>query len=151
MIGLETGTPLFVLLAGFVIGQGAVTVIDLLGFLGRKSPYWTETTIRAHKVTKPLIWIGMTLVVIGLFLTYSKFGTPDFINIQIISIIVMILNGCFLTFYISPALLKQEKEGKSTQLLSNSMQLKITFSFILSFLSWWGNLFAVAYYITKLF
>jgi hypothetical protein len=33
---------LFVCIAGFVLGLGAVTVIDLHGFLGRKSSYWTE-------------------------------------------------------------------------------------------------------------
>lgn len=31
---------LFILLAGFVIGLGAVTVIDINGFLGRKSVYY---------------------------------------------------------------------------------------------------------------
>ena len=33
---------LFLLIAGFIIGLGAVTVIDLHGFLGRTSSYWTE-------------------------------------------------------------------------------------------------------------
>lgn len=59
---------LFVMLAGFVIGLGAVTVIDLHGFLGRKSAYWTLATTRTHKVTKPLIWLGMSLAVIGGFI-----------------------------------------------------------------------------------
>lgn len=49
------GVGLFLFLAGFVIGLGAVSVIDVLGFLGRTSRYWTEATVRAHKVTKPLI------------------------------------------------------------------------------------------------
>ena len=44
---------LFIFIAGFIIGLGAVTVIDIHGFLGRKSAYWTEATIRTHKVTKP--------------------------------------------------------------------------------------------------
>ena len=56
---------LFILFAGFIIGLGAVTVIDLHGFLGRTSTYWTEATTRTHKVTKPLIWAGMFLVIIG--------------------------------------------------------------------------------------
>ena len=56
---------LYLHLAGFIIGLGAVTVIDLHGFLGRKSPYWTEATTRTHKVTKPLIWLGMTLAIMG--------------------------------------------------------------------------------------
>ena len=53
---------LFIILAGFIIGLGAVTVIDIHGFLGRRSNYWTEATTRTHKVTKPLIWIGITLL-----------------------------------------------------------------------------------------
>jgi hypothetical protein len=44
---------------------GAVTVIDLHGFLGRKSSYWTEATTRTHKVTKPLIWAGLFLQCLG--------------------------------------------------------------------------------------
>ena len=48
---------LFLFLAGFVIGLGAVTVIDLHGFLGGKSAYWTEATTRTHKVANPdLAW-----------------------------------------------------------------------------------------------
>lgn len=56
---------LFILITGFVIGLGAVTVIDIHGFLGRKSAYWTEATTRTHKVTKPLIWIGIILAIVG--------------------------------------------------------------------------------------
>ncbi len=56
---------LFLHLAGFVIGLGAVTVIDLHGFLGRRSAYWTEATTRTHKVTKPLIWAGLILAGTG--------------------------------------------------------------------------------------
>lgn len=61
---------LFVLIAGFIIGLGAVTVIDIHGFLGRKSAYWTEATTRTHKVTKPLIWIGIFLTIAGGMLLY---------------------------------------------------------------------------------
>jgi hypothetical protein len=31
----------FLIISGYIIGLGAVTVIDILGFLGRKSSYWT--------------------------------------------------------------------------------------------------------------
>jgi len=48
----------FVSLAGFILGLGAVTVIDLHGFFAQKSSYWTVATTRTHKITKPLIWIG---------------------------------------------------------------------------------------------
>lgn len=43
-----------IMFMGFIIGLGSVTVIDIHGFLGRTSPYWTEATIRTHKITKPL-------------------------------------------------------------------------------------------------
>ena len=56
---------IFLFITGFVIGLGAVTVIDLHGFLGRTSSYWTEATIRTHNVTKPLIWIGISLAILG--------------------------------------------------------------------------------------
>jgi hypothetical protein len=59
---------LFLLLAGFIIGLGAVTVIDIHGFLGRRSSYWTEATTRAHKVTKPLIWLGIALALLVYYL-----------------------------------------------------------------------------------
>ena len=135
---------LFVTIAGFVIGLGAVTVIDIHGFLGRHSPYWTEATIRTHKVTKPLIWWGMTLVVLGTYLMYTQgvFGF-DFYKVMLAVQAIMVLNGCFLSFVVSPFLLKQESEGRSCELLPQSLQLKISLSFIVSFTSWWGLLLYV--------
>ncbi len=140
---------LFVLFAGFVIGLGAVTVIDLHGFLGRKSSYWTEATIRTHKVTKPLIWIGMLLVIIGGAIIYRGMPLEGIVLMQLISVPVMILNGIFLSFVVSPFLLKQEKEGRSQEFLPASLQVKITLSFIVSFVSWWGNLAAVVWMLTR--
>jgi hypothetical protein len=71
--GVQTcALPIFI--AGFIIGLGAVTVIDLHGFLGRKSSYWTEATIRTHKITKPLIWIGIFLAILGGLITYRDIG-----------------------------------------------------------------------------
>src|SRR5512137_1271169 len=101
---------LFIHLAGFIIGLGAVTVIDLHGFLGRKSPYWTEATTRTHKVTKPLIWIGLLLTIIGGAITYRKTGLTGIPLFQAIIGILLVLNGLFLSFRVSPFLLKREKE-----------------------------------------
>lgn len=140
---------LFVMLAGFVIGLGAVTVIDLHGFLGRKSSYWTLATTRTHKVTKPLIWIGMFLAVIGGFIFYRDYGIDRITLIHLMSIPVMIINGIFLSFSVSPYLLQKEKQGKAEELLSQSWQVKITFSFIISFVLWWGNLFLMVSYLVK--
>ena len=140
---------LFVMLAGFVIGLGAVTVIDLHGFLGRKSSYWTLATTRTHKVTKPLIWIGMFLAVIGGFIFYRDYGIDRITLIHLMSIPVMIINGIFLSFSVSPYLLQKEKQGKVEELLPQSWQVKITFSFIISFVLWWGNLFLLVSYLVK--
>lgn len=140
--------PVFITIAGFVIGLGAVTVIDLHGFLGRKSSYWTEATIRTHKVTKPLIWVGILLVGCGTFLL----GTNDYIQsndfaFRLLIIFFMILNGSFLSFVVSPELLKREREGRSQELLPQKMQNKITVSFVISVLLWWGFL---AYFVNSL-
>lgn len=131
---MENFISLFLIIAGYIIGLGAVTVIDTLGFLGRKSPYWTETTIRAHKVTKPLIWLGTFLILIGNYF-YKNLNTY-----LIYFYIVLVLNGIFLSFYVSPILLDREMKGKQKELLPSSLQIKITISFIISFLTWWGSL-----------
>lgn len=130
---------LFILVAGFIIGLGAVTVIDLHGFLGRKSEYWTLATTRTHKVTKPLIWIGIFLVAIGVTLLYRIHFLSYFeMNIMMDIALMLVVNGFFLSFVISPYLLAKEKEGKSSDLLPQVMQNKIIFSFIISFLGWWS-------------
>lgn len=130
---------LFLTIAGFVIGLGAVTVIDLHGFFGRTSSYWTEATIRTHKITKPLIWLGTFLVLVGHILL-SKQGV--FVEGELASrlavIAILIVNGCFLSFVVSPALIQREKDGKSRELLPASLQHKIMASFVISFLGWWG-------------
>uniref|UniRef100_A0A7C4M356 DUF2269 family protein n=1 Tax=candidate division CPR3 bacterium TaxID=2268181 RepID=A0A7C4M356_UNCC3 len=132
---------LFILIAGYIIGLGAVTVIDLHGFLGRNSPYWTEATIRTHKITKPLIWAGTVLSIIGAFIFYE---TP-FIYYHLIIFFFLVLNGLFLSFVVSPYLIKKEKQGKSKELLPMSFQYKITASFLVSFAGWWGSLLILIY------
>jgi len=63
---------LFLFIAGFIIGLGAVTVIEFHGWLARKSEYWTEATTRTHKITKPLIWLGLFMAIIGGAIFYSN-------------------------------------------------------------------------------
>lgn len=138
---------LFVLIAGFIIGLGAVTVIDIHGFLGRKSTYWTEATTRTHKVTKPMIWAGITLAIIGgiVFYRNAEFKGIPFIHLLIA--IALIINGYFLSFKVSPFLLQREKEGKSGELLPKSWQNKIIASLIVSDIGWWGGLVLLVLYI----
>jgi len=141
--------PLFIIFTGFVIGLGAVTVIDLHGFLGRKSSYWTEATTRTHKVTKPLIWIGMFLIILGGYLFYKDIPIQGILVFHLVSVPIMILNGVFLSFSVSPFLLQREKEGKSRELLPINWQRKITLSFVISFISWWGNLVILIWFISN--
>jgi hypothetical protein len=139
------------LLAGFILGLGAVTVIDLHGFLARKSLYWTEATIRTHKVTKPLIWVGIFLSLAGAALFYWGNVYSVIIPIQFFISVLLIMNGCFLSFYVSPYLLHKEKHEKNLTLLPDALQYKIIASFIVSFLGWWGNVLLLTYYITAVF
>lgn len=136
---------LYVHLAGFIIGLGAVTVIDLHGFLGRKSAYWTEATIRTHKVTKPLIWLGMTLAILGAWMFHSTRGWTFSLALQAVIALALIVNGVFLSFRISPLLLRREREGRASELLPPEIQKKIVLAFMLSFAGWWGALLLTVY------
>jgi hypothetical protein len=146
---LET-IGLFILISGFVIGLGSVTVIDCLGFLGRKSNYWTEATARAHKVTKPLIWVGLTLVIIGGFIFYRDIGLVWNTIYHLITLPIMLGVGYFLSFKVSPFLLQRESEGKSSEILPNKWQIGITIAFIFSFITWWSNLLVLILYLSML-
>ncbi len=146
MISLDV-IGLFILLAGFVIGLGAVMVIDIHGFLGRKSSYWTEATIRTHKVTKPLIWVGTFFVIIGGFVFYRNAPFSGIPFYHAIIACALVFNGLFLSFYVSPFLLAREREGKQSELLPESLQRKIAISLVLSDLGWWGGLFLLVWYI----
>lgn len=139
---------LFIFIAGFIIGLGAVTVIDTLGFLGRKSSYWTEATIRSHKVTKVLIWLGMILAIIGGFIFYQGESLSGIPLAHLILAGVLLLNGCFLSFYVSPYLIRQEKEGRSKELLPKQLQNKITVSFFVSLIGWWGSVALLVIYLS---
>lgn len=136
---------LYVHLAGFVIGLGAVTVIDLHGFLGRNSAYWTEATIRTHKVTKPLIWLGMTLAILGAWMFHSTRGWTLSLALQAVIALGLIANGVFLSFRISPFLLRREREDRASELLPPEIQKKIVLAFMLSFAGWWGALLLTVY------
>ena len=122
---------LFFHLAGLIIGLGAVTVIDVLGFTSRKSKNLTQVTIMAHHVTKPLIWLGTILLAISWLFLYTD---NTISNLKSILLGIMILNGTFLSFYVSPRL--DKLIGKKV-LLPFGLQVKITISMLISFFSWW--------------
>ncbi len=144
------GVGLFLLLAGFIVGLGAVTVIDIHGFLGRASAYWTEATTRTHKVTKPMIWVGIILAVLGgaIFYRAESFTGIPFVHACIA--LVLIVNGCFLSFSVSPYMLEREREGRASELLPQSWQRKIMISLIVSDIGWWGALALLVYYLVRI-
>lgn len=125
---------LFFHIAGLIVGLGAVTVIDLLGFRSRNSKEQTQVTIHAHHTTKPLIWLGTILILISWIFILFRTGWNDFTIIKSVLLIVMILNGSFLSFYVSPRL--DRLIGKKV-LLPKELQIKITISMLISFFSWW--------------
>ncbi|MBP7846408.1 MAG: hypothetical protein KA007_03130 [Candidatus Pacebacteria bacterium] len=61
----------------------------------------------------------------------------------------MIINGCFLTFIVSPELIRREKAGLARELLPKNLQKKITMSFVVSVISWWGLLLSLVIQISK--
>lgn len=140
---------LFLMLAGFVIGLGAVTVIDLHGFLGRHSRYWTEATTRTHKVTKPMIWVGIGLIIVGGLIFYRQHDFSGIPALQAILVTVLVLNGLFLSFRVSPFMLERERQGNAGELLPASWQRKIMVSLIVSDIGWWGSLALLALYLVR--
>lgn len=141
---------LFLFIAGFIIGLGAVTVIDIHGFLGRRSSYWTEATTRTHKVTKPMIWAGIALAIIGGGIFYRN---EPFVGIPLFHALIaagLLINGTFLSFSVSPFLLERERQGKSGELLPLSWQRKIMVSLIVSDIGWWGALALLVWQIVSI-
>jgi hypothetical protein len=126
---------MFFHLVGIIIGLGAVIVIDTMGFFSRKNKKKTQQTIYAHYTTKPLIWLGTIIVSITwiFILIYKGFTLVN--EIKTILLVIMILNGCFLSFVISPAL---DKLKASQVILPSKLQLKISISLVVSFITWWS-------------
>ena len=126
---------LFFHFVGIIIGLGAVTVIDTMGFFSKRDNKKTQDTISAHHTTKPLIWIGTIIVLITWIWILIQDGFGFIQNIKSFLLIIMILNGSFLSFYVSPRL--DKLIGKKV-ILPKTLQTKITISFIISFVSWWS-------------
>ncbi len=122
---------------GIIIWLGAVSVIDTMGFFSRKDVKKTQETISAHHTTKPLIWIS-TIIVLAtwILILFQKDFVFGFVEIlKTILLGIMILNGAFLSFVISPAL---DKRIGVKKLLPRNLQIKIGFALVISFLSWWS-------------
>lgn len=96
-----------------------------------------------------MIWIGITLAVVGGLIFYR---TQDFSGIPLLQAFIalaLLLNGYFLSFQVSPYLLKREQEGKSGELLPATWQKKILVSLVISDLGWWVGLLLLVIYLVK--
>lgn len=145
------GLGLFTTITGFIIGLGAVTVIDIHGFLGRRSAYWTEATTRTHKVTKPMIWIGILLVALGQIILFRQNLLDGISLVQLGLVSALILNGMFLSLKVSPYMLERERNGHAADLLPNEWQKKIMLSLVVSDIGWWGSLLVFVFYLLQKF
>lgn len=137
----------FILISGLIIGLGSVIVIDIHGFLGKNSSYWTQATTRTHKVTKPLIWLGTFLLVFGEIIVFRNNLNSIIPTTLFVISFVLILNGIFLSFKVSPFMLEREKQGKDSELLPKYWQNKIMVSLIFSDFGWWATIALISYYI----
>ena len=122
-------------LLGMIIGMGAAIVIETFGFISRKSSFWTGVTIDAHYVTKPLIWLGTLLFAITwlLMMKNNSFIFPY--AYKTILILILFINGSYLSFFVSPRLIKHKKEYNNTTLPA-SLQLMIIPSALISSIGW---------------
>ncbi len=134
-------TMLFVHIIGLVIGLGAVTVIDSLGFFSRNSVKGTQTTIEAHHTTKPLIWLGTVLVLASWVFLYD--GSSAAVA-KTGLLVILIANGSFMSFHISPRL---DKLSGKNKLLPSLLQKKIAASMMISFIGWWSFVALTVYMI----
>lgn len=96
-----------------------------------------------------MIWLGMALCIVGGIIFYRGENFSGIPLIHAITAVVLIVNGCFLSFKISPFLLAREREGKSKELLPYVWQRKIMASLIISDIGWWGSLFLFSIYLLK--
>lgn len=126
---------LFFHFGGIIIALGAVTVIDTMGFFSRKSIKKTQETIAAHHTTKPLIWIGIIIVLITWIIMIWGESFEGIYFWKSLLLVIMILNGCFLSFVISP---KLDKMIGIRKLIPKKLQIKIIMSLIVSFITWWS-------------
>lgn len=137
--------PLLFIIAGFVVGLGSVTVMDVQGFLARDSVYWSDTVIRTHRVAKPMSWAGMILLFLGSVSLYTGFT----LAIQLFLIILLIVNNLFLSLAASPFFIRHEKGSESNKPISSDWVWRMVLNFLLASVAWWGSVFLFIVFIVN--
>jgi hypothetical protein len=129
---------LFLVLTGLIIGLGSISLMDVLGLRGRRSRYWTETAIRVSRVSRPLTWAGIGLIIIGWLMLYRA-GITGVGTIQEFFLLVIILNGAYLSLVVTPKLQALEVGGRVRRRLPAALERRLIIHFAVSFVAWWSE------------
>jgi hypothetical protein len=96
-----------------------------------------------------MIWMGTALAIIGGLIFYRQHSLAGIPLIHAAIALVLVVNGYFLSFKVSPFLLQREREGLSAELLPASWQKKIMASLVVSDIGWWGGLLLLVIYLVR--
>jgi len=93
--------------------------------------------------------LGIMLAIVGGVIFYRGEVLAGIPLVHAIVALVLILNGLFLSFGVSPFLIEREKQGRAGELLPVLWQRKIMVSLIISDIGWWGSLVLLVLYLLK--
>jgi uncharacterized membrane protein len=124
-------------LVGVIFGQGAALVILFLGVMSLRKHYWFHILNGADKITIPMLWFGgLNLLIATWFASQSAALAIDN-NFRILALVILLINGSYLTFIFAPVIRKLENDGKTTFLkLPMPHQILIFIAGTIAALSW---------------
>lgn len=104
-----TSVSLVLHLIGVALGVGAATISDIFFFKFLKDFRISKFESEILSTLSQIIWLGVGLLVLsglGLFIPeIAKFGASSKFLTKMFIVVVIVLNGVFLNFYISPRLI----------------------------------------------
>lgn len=102
-------------LAGLIFGLGAALVILFLGLFSLNSNYWFRTLNGTDKITIPMLWFGSLMLLVAFILnTQIPEQTSVSLPLKLLLLIILSLNGSYLTFKFAPLIRKEEKSETFT-------------------------------------
>lgn len=137
---------LFLVLAGLVLGLGSVAVIDVLGVLSLRKPKYFDLTVTLSRITKWITWAGVLFIIAGSSLLYHESGSTGVATFQNLFLLLIIINALVMTFKLSPDLYKLQAARK-TGAIPRNIKVRTAIHFTVSFISWWGFTFLLAWYL----
>lgn len=125
---------LFIHVISFIIGFGAVIVIDAFGLLWLIKRVKLATVNTVANVTQILIWLGWTgLVLSGSVLLYHKGFIDNLTWIKLSFVLMLGLNGLFLH-----SIKKSMERLGSPEELPKIIMFRTALASTISQLGWWG-------------